>query len=143
MPDKINRNAVLRIKILLKGEYHKHALYILLHLFYPSLFPGPELGRDVVEYTDVVLLQEFKQAEIKTGVIDKYYHIRFILQYIFFAKSDITKNGGQVFQHLEKSHKGKVPNVFYNMAAGSLHIIATPAPDNMQAAGGRSEEHTS
>ena len=113
-----------------KGEDANHAMDDLLHFDYSFFFPCPYLGRNVIGNFQSLLIPPFGNAQIKSGIIDAYEHIWFKLLDIFFTKTQVAKNGRQVFNYFPKTHEGELAIMLYQGSSGSFHQVATPATDN-------------
>ena len=75
MPDTLNINSKLSIKINFKWEKNKHLINISFDKMNTVLFPRPYLRADVVNDLNVSFFQLFCQSKIKAGVINENYGV--------------------------------------------------------------------
>ena len=71
----------------------------------------------------------FCDLKVKSWIINKYDNIRFILQYVSFAKRNIAQYRRQMRHHLDKTHKSQITNVAHLNHFWTLehtHLVTTP-----------------
>src|SRR5262245_14929111 len=72
MPDVFNVPFTFFLEVIFfKLKDDEHPVDASLHHFYPVLLPRPDLGTDVVDHFQSLLLRPLGDAEIEAGIIDK------------------------------------------------------------------------
>ena len=129
MPHVVHLHTSVGVVFLLKRQDDHHLVHIFLDLLDAVFLPSPDLGRDVIANLDTIFLGELGNAEVESGIVHQHQHIRFIKENVGFADADVAQDGIEIQEDLPETHKGQVAIVFHQVAAGSLHQVATPTAE--------------
>jgi len=117
------------VKLFFEGEDDEHFVDVGPNLFYPVLFPGPDLGRYIIDDPEALPAGPFGDTHVEPRIVDKDEGIGGVAEDVGLAEVYVAEDGAEVHQHFGESHEGEVFVVFDQVAAGLLHQVASPAPN--------------
>src|SRR4029079_4630392 len=89
-------------KILFERQDNEHPVNMGAYGLYTAFFPGPDLGRDIIDRTQPLLVGPGRQTEIKSGIVDENQPVGFKMKDVFFTEFDIPENSRQVADNFSK-----------------------------------------
>jgi hypothetical protein len=112
-----------------EGENDEHFVDCLADLAYAAFFPGPYLGRNIIDNPKSLRAGPFGDAHVEAGIVNENERIGAILEDVLLAEVKVAEDGAEVHQHFGKAHKGKFFIVPDEIAACGCHKVAAPAAD--------------
>ena len=111
---------------LLEGQDVAEAVEAFLHAFDAPFLPGPEVGGDIVNGLEALLVGPGLDFEVEARVVDAHHHVGSVGEDVLLAEADVAQHGAQVGHHLDEAHDGEVADVAYGNSSDSGHEVAAP-----------------
>ena len=111
---------------LLEGQDVAESVEVFLHAFDAPFLPGPEVGGDIVNGLEALLVGPCLDFEVEARIVDAHHHVGSVVEDVLLAEADVAQHGAQMGHHLDEAHDGEVADVSYRRAAYSGHEVAAP-----------------
>ena len=129
MPHKGSVHSPLVIELLFKRKYNQHLVDVIAQQPHPSLTPGPELRRDVIDHRNIALLHLPGHAPVKRRRINHDGDIRFSLVGFEDQLAEESIDFRQLAKNFGDADHSEVFSVDHSLAPRSSHLLSAHAEE--------------
>src|ERR1700680_127857 len=129
MPHKTRVHSPLAIELLFKRKYNQRLVDVIAQQPHPSLTPGPELRRDVIDHRNTALLHLPGHAPVKRRRINHDGEIRFSLVGFEDQLAEESIDFRQMAKDFGDADYSEVFGVDHSLAARSSHLLSAHAEE--------------